>query len=40
MTVIESVKMAGLIYLILAVIGFAVAGMIKAMSALFKTEKK
>jgi hypothetical protein len=40
MTVIEAVQMAGIEYAILIVIGFLVAGMIKAMSMLFKSEKK
>jgi len=40
MTVGESIQVAGLVYLILIIIGFAVAGMITAMSAFFKPSKK
>jgi hypothetical protein len=36
MTVGESIQVAGLVYLILAIIGFGVAGMITLMSKLFK----
>ncbi|WP_258165150.1 hypothetical protein [Syntrophus aciditrophicus] len=40
MTVIEAVQTAGIVYVILAIIGFGVAGMIKAMSIFFKSGQK
>ncbi|OPY15200.1 MAG: hypothetical protein A4E66_00195 [Syntrophus sp. PtaB.Bin001] len=40
MTVGESIQFAGLVYLILIIIGFGTAGLIKVMSIFFNPKKK
>jgi len=40
MTVGESIQFAGLVYLILIIIGFGTAALIKAMSMFFGKDKK